>query len=289
MPTITLSAGPLEYRVAGPNDSTAPPVVFVHGFLVDSRLWDGVAEQLATAGIRSYLVDWPLGSHTKPMSPDADLSPAGVARIVDNFLEALDLNDVTLVGNDTGGAVCQLLLASLPPRIGRVVLTNCDAFENFPPKVFLPLFLAARYPTLTKVLLTPMALRFVRHSPLAYGLLMRRPLDAALTRRWLTPAMKDRRIREDIARFARGVDRGSLVAAAPRLADFRGPVRIVWGTADRCFKLETARRLTAAFGDSALVEVPGISTFVSIDQPDAVSKAIIDISPSVSDVVGGNA
>src|SRR3954468_14977260 len=103
MPTVTIPAGTLHYRVTGPADSTAPPVVFVHGFLVDSRLWDGVAERLAAEGGRSYLVDWPLGSHTTPMAPEADLGPAGVARLVNDALDALGLRDVTLVGNDTGG------------------------------------------------------------------------------------------------------------------------------------------------------------------------------------------
>src|SRR4029078_11633500 len=111
MPTVTIPAGTLHYRRAGPADSTTPPVVFVHGFLVDSRLWDRVADRLAAAGIRSYLVDSPAGSHPTQMGRDADLSPLGVARLVNEVIDALGLRDVTLVGNDTGGADCQLLLA----------------------------------------------------------------------------------------------------------------------------------------------------------------------------------
>jgi pimeloyl-ACP methyl ester carboxylesterase len=278
MPTVTTPAGALHYRTFGPAESAAPPVVFVHGFLVDSTLWDPVANLLAGAGVRSYLVDWPLGSHRTPMLPDADLSPLGVAGIINDALAALGLADVTLVGNDTGGAICQLLLTSDATRIGRVVLTNCDAFENFPPKMFVPLFVAAKHSRLTKLLLAPMRLRFMRHSPTAYGLLLRRPRDADLTRRWVTPAMTDARIRGDIARFARAVDRDSLVKAAPRLRDFRGPVRIVWGTADRCFTLEMAKRLTAAFTDGELIEVADVSTFVSIDAPEAVADAIVSIA-----------
>ncbi len=282
MPTVTLPAGNLEFRVVGPADTTSPPVVFVHGFLVDSGLWEGVADRLAGAGIRSYLVDWPLGSHRTPMLPGADLSPAGVAKIINAFLDALGLDDVTLVGNDSGGAICQLLLADDPRRIGRVVLTNCDAFENFPPKMFVPLFLVAKRPLLTAMLLAPMRLRLVRHSPLAYGMLLRRPRNPELTRRWVTPAMTDRRIRRDIARFARGVDRTSLVTAAPRLREFTGPVRIVWGSDDRCFTMETARRLADAFVDSELITVANASTFVSVDDPDAVTAAISALSATVS-------
>ena len=241
MPTVTVPAGTVSYRVAGPDDSAAPPVVFVHGFLVDSTLWDGVAERLAAIGIRSYLVDWPLGSHRTAMSDDADLSPLGVARIVDDVLGALSLDDVTLVGNDTGGAICQLLLADDPSRIGRVVLTNCDAFENFPPRFFLPLFLAARRTWLTRLLMAPMRLRALRHSPLGYGTLLRKPRDAALTHGWVAPAMGDAAIRRDIARFARRLDRRALLDATPRLGEFDRPVRVVWGRADRNFTLATAR------------------------------------------------
>jgi pimeloyl-ACP methyl ester carboxylesterase len=282
MPSVNLPAGVLNYRTAGPADSAAPPVVFVHGFLVDSRLWDAVADRLAAHGIRSFLVDWPLGSHRAPMLPDADLSPTGVARMINDVLDALRLDSVTLVGNDTGGAICQLLLADDPRRIGRIVLTNCDAFENFPPKVFVPLFLAAKRPRLTSILLAPMRLRLVRHSPLAFGLLLRRPRDPDLTRHWVTPAMTDHRIRNDIARFAKGLDRNSLVVAAPRLREFTGPARIVWGTADRCFTLATGRRLAAAFANGELVEVPDVSTFVSVDAPTAVADSIIAVSTTVT-------
>ncbi len=275
MPTVTIPAGTLHYRVTGPAESSAPPVVFVHGFLVDSRLWDGVAERLAADGVRCYLVDWPLGSHATPMADDADLSPLGVARIVNDVIDALGLGAVTLVGNDTGGAICQLLLTDDASRIGRVVLTNCDAFENFPPRMFVPLFLAAKRTWLTAMLLAPMRFRLVRSSPLAYGSLITPPRDNALTRHWITPALSDRRIRADIARFARAVDRGALVEAAPRLRDVTVPARIVWGTDDRNFTLETGRRLAAAFGDGELIEVPDVRTFVSIDAPDVVAAAIV--------------
>ena len=282
MPSVTIPAGSLHYRTAGPEHSALPPVVFVHGFLVDGRLWDDVADRLAAAGIRCYLVDWPLGSHRTPMLPDADLSPTGMARMINDALDALGLDDVTLVGNDTGGAICQLLLADDPQRVGRVVLTNCDAFDNFPPKLFLPLFLAVKRPWLTAVLLAPMRLRLLRHSPLAYGLLLRRPRDPDLTRHWVTPAMTDGRIRNDIARFARGLDRSSLIAAACRLRDFTGPARIIWGTADRCFTVATARRLAVAFTNGDLVEVPDVSTFVPVDAPAAVADTIVAMSSTTT-------
>ena len=134
METIDLPHGTVSYRTAGPKDSTAPPVVFVHGFLVNATLWSKTADALAGAGIRSYAADWPLGSHRIALSATADQSPRGIARQILAFLQALELDDVTLVGNDTGGAICQFLLDTDASRIGRLVLTNCDAFSNFPPR-----------------------------------------------------------------------------------------------------------------------------------------------------------
>src|SRR5271165_4117863 len=147
MPNIDLPHGTVHYRVAGPQAAVAPPVVFVHGFLVNHTLWTETAEALADAGVRSYAADWPLGSHTIALGAHVDQSPRGIARQIVAFMEALELKDVTLVGNDTGGAICQFLLDNDASRIGRVVLTNCDAFTHFPPAPFSLLVKACRSPS----------------------------------------------------------------------------------------------------------------------------------------------
>jgi pimeloyl-ACP methyl ester carboxylesterase len=187
MPTIDLPHGVVHYRLAGPERAGGPPVVFVHGFLVSATLWSKTADALAAAGVRSYAPDWPLGSHPLALRADADQSPRGIARQIASFLEALELDDVTLVGNDTGGAICQFLLDSDPSRIGRVVLTNCDAFTNFPPAPFGGLFKAFRSPPAIRLLLAPMRATAIRHSPAGFGLLVSRPLDAEQTRAWVEP------------------------------------------------------------------------------------------------------
>ena len=131
MPQVTLKQATIDYHVLGPDDSPHPPVLFVHGILVDHRLWHEVAEQLADKGFRCVLPDWPLGSHRIPVNAGADLSPRGVATMIRDFIVALDLSDVTLVGNDTGGGLCQLVIDAHPEHVGRLVLTNCDAFDTF--------------------------------------------------------------------------------------------------------------------------------------------------------------
>jgi pimeloyl-ACP methyl ester carboxylesterase len=279
MPSIDLSQGQIHYHVAGPDQSDAPPVVFVHGFMVDHGLWTGVADRLAAQGIRSYAPDWPLGSHTTAMKPDADMSPRGVARLINDFLAALDLDDVTLVGNDTGGAICQFLIDTDHSRIGRLVLTNCDAFDKFPPFPFNVLFKLGRSPSMLKVMAESMRSRALRHSWIAFGGLVSKPLDPDLSRRWITAALDDAGVRRDTARLVSNVRPKELEDVGTRLGGFGKPVHIVWGAADTFFTLEYARRLRDAFGANAeLVEVPGGRTFLSLDEPDRVAEEIRGVS-----------
>ncbi len=163
--------------------------MFVHGFLVDDTLWADVPERLGAAGFRAYAPTWPLASHVTPMRPDAELSPRAVARIIISFLEALDLRDVVLVGNDTGGAVCQFLLDEDASRIGRLVLTNCDAFDVFPPFPFNLLFRLGRHPVASRIALQPMRWSALANGPLGFGPLTKRPIDADGDPRWLRPSL----------------------------------------------------------------------------------------------------
>lgn len=278
MPTIDLAHGTVNYRVAGPPQASGSPVVFVHGVLVDGTLWSGVADRLATRGIQSYAPDLPLGAHRIPLNPDADQSPRGVAKQLLAFIEALDLDDVTLVGNDTGGAICQFLLDTDQRRIGRLVLTNCDAFDTFPPFPFNIVFRLAKSPTRAKLVLAPMRFKAMRHSPLGFGLLARR-FDPEQTKAWLEPATENKVIREETARFLRAVKPKELLDVSTRLDRFDGPVTLVWGAADRGFTIKLGRRLARQFRNAKLVEVPGARTFVSLDEPDRLTDEIVAAMP----------
>ena len=144
MPQVALKQATIDYRIVGPEDSPHPPVLFVHGILVDHRLWDRVAEGLARQGFRCILPDWPLGSHTVPVNDGTDLSPHAVVSMINEFITELGLSDVTLVGNDTGGGLCQFVIDAHPEAVGRLVLTNCDAFDKFPPFPFTLVFALLR-------------------------------------------------------------------------------------------------------------------------------------------------
>ena len=197
MPTLTttrtldLSAGPVVVRDSG---GDGEPVLLVHGLFVDGRLWDPIVPLLADAGLRVVIPDLPLGAHKTPMRPDAPLAPADIAGLVGEIVAALGLDGVTLVGNDSGGAISQLAAAERPPWLARLVLTPCDMYENFPPTLFKALpVLAARAPALLHAFLQPLRIRALRHSPLFAGWLTKRGVDDALLSdliapTWVTPA-----------------------------------------------------------------------------------------------------
>jgi pimeloyl-ACP methyl ester carboxylesterase len=277
--SIDLPAGTIHYRAVGP--AGGAPVVLVHGFLVDDSLWADVPERLAGLGYRCYAPTWPLAAHRTAMRDDADLSPRGVARVVLSFLEALDLRDVVLVGNDTGGAVCQFLVDEDAGRIGRLVLTNCDAFATFPPFPFALLFRLARHPRAMRAALSTMRVGRLRTGLLGFGPLVRRRLTAAETLPWVTPYLTDARVRRDVATFARAWSPADLADVATRLPSYDGPVLLLWAARDRFFTLALARRLLATFVDARLVEVDDALTFVSLDQPARVAEEIAAFAGSV--------
>lgn len=272
MPTVQLAHGAIEDRREGPEDG--PAIVFIHGALVNGSLWYQTSELLAAKGHRTFVPTLPLGSHRVAFDPDADLSPTGQAAIVAEYLEQLNLSDVTLVANDTGGAVTQFLLTRDPSRVGRVVFTNCDTFDRFPPPPFDRMFKLMRQPALIRVGMAPMRLTWVRHTRGGFGGLMTKPADAAQTRDWVEPCLTNGDVRRDFAKLARGIDPAQLVANAERLRTFTGPVLVAWAPADRFFRIEDGRRLAECFDHARVIEIPDSSTFIAHDQPERLANEV---------------
>jgi pimeloyl-ACP methyl ester carboxylesterase len=269
MNEVTLPHGVIRYRDTGAGE----PLVFMHGLLVDGRLWRKVTPLLEDR-FRCIVPDLPLGSHVTPMNPDADLSPPGLARLVDGFLDALGLDRVTLVANDPGGAIAQVTAANHPERIGRLVLTNCDAFENFLPPAFRPLQYAARVPGLLTSLLQSMRLAPIRRSPLAYGWLIKRDLKGAPLAEWTEPFLSNRGIRRDTIKVLRGIDSRHTFEAAKKLSRQDRPTLLAWAVEDRFFKLSFAERLAAAITGARLERIEDSYTFVPEDQPERLAELI---------------
>jgi pimeloyl-ACP methyl ester carboxylesterase len=269
MSETRLPQGTIQYRESG----EGPPIVLMHGLLVDSRLWRKVTP-LLEGDFRCIVPDLPLGSHRTPMNPDADLSPPGLARIVSDFMDALELEDVMLVGNDTGGAITQITAANHPERIGRVVLTNCDAFENFLPPMFRPMQWAARVPPVLNGLLQGMRFAPMRRLPNAYGRLIKRDFAGAPTRDWVDPFLSNREIRRDTVKVLRGIDPRYTFEAAEKLRDFDRPTLLAWAVEDRFFKLSYAEKLADTIRGARLERIEDSYTFVPEDQPERLAELI---------------
>jgi pimeloyl-ACP methyl ester carboxylesterase len=266
---VDLSAGRIRYRDTG----TGTPIVFLHGLLVDGQLWRKVTPALER-DFRCIVPDLPLGSHTIPMQPGADVTPTGVAALVAEFLEALDLRDVTLVGNDTGGAISQLVVTRHPERVGRLVLTPCDAFDNFLPPMFRGLQILARFQPALTAFVQPLRLRPLRRLPIAFGWLTKRPVPAEVSDAWVRPFFQRREIRRDVARFLRAIDSKLTVEAAERLRSFERPALIAWAPEDRFFPLEHATRLAELLPDARVETIEDSYSFVPEDQPERTAELI---------------
>jgi pimeloyl-ACP methyl ester carboxylesterase len=269
MNEIELSAGTIRYRDTG----SGPTIVFIHGVLVSGTLWRKVVPKLEDR-FRCVVPDLPLGAHTLPMKPSADLSPPGLARLIGEFLDKLELEDVALVANDTGGALTQILMADNPPRVARVVLTPCDAFDNFLPPMFRPLQWLARVPGAVYPVAQSLRVPAARRLPFAFGWLAKRPIPNEVTADWLRPGQTDKGVRRDIASLLKQINPRYTNEAAERLRDFDRPVLLAWAPEDRFFPFEHARRLAELLPDARIEEIPDSYTFASEDQPERVAELV---------------
>jgi pimeloyl-ACP methyl ester carboxylesterase len=264
---VQLPAGTIRYREAG----TGKPVVFVHGYLVDGRLWDGVVDRLSDR-FRCLAPDWPLGAQQVAMNPGADLSPPGLARLIADFLDMLALEDVTIVGNDSGGALSQILAANHPQRIARLALTNCDTHENFPPGVFKAMPPLAKLPGGMLVLSAPFRIPAVARR--AFAPFARTTIPGELVASWMRPATQDKNVMHDLKKVTAGMDKRHTLAAATKLRTTDIPLRLLWAPGDKYFPIKYAERLAAEVPKAEIVQIQDAKTFVPLDQPELVADEI---------------
>jgi pimeloyl-ACP methyl ester carboxylesterase len=268
---VDLPQGTVRYFERG----SGPPIVFVHGLLVNANLWRDVVAALGD-DFRCIVPDLPLGSHEVPLRADADLSPTGFADLIGDFLDALELENVTLVGNDTGGGLSQIAVTRRPERIGRLVLTSCDAFENFPPKAFrLAAKLFARVPGFAVAIMTPARPNFMRSTPLVLGFLIKsRPIHREASDSYLLPTLTNRGVRRDARKAAGGLDPRYTLEAAERLKQFERPALIAWSREDKFFPPAHAERLAETIPQARLEWIEDSYTFASEDQPERLAALI---------------
>lgn len=284
-----MESGKLETRLgtlAWRSSGQGPAVVFFAGALANHDLWRDVVAALDDR-YRCVTIDLPLGAHPWPLSPGADRSATSLARLLLDCLELLDLDDATVVANDTAGGLLLLSLATGHPalgRVGRLVLTNCESYDQFPPDALKKATaVSRRLPGLARAMLRlqlrlQLRLPAVRRRTLAG--VTAAGLDRERAESFLGAARRDPRVAGDLVAAMAGFRPQLLIDAAEAIPRFDRPVLLVWGDACDFFPMAHARRLASDFPDATLVPVSGAKTWVPVDDPAAVSAAIAEFAPA---------
>jgi pimeloyl-ACP methyl ester carboxylesterase len=265
-----IPAGIIEYDETG----AGPPVVLLHGLLMDHRIWDQVLP-LLPGGFRYVRPRLPLGAHRRAMKPGADLTLPGHARIVAGFLAALDLREVTLVHSDWGGALF-LTARGLGERVARQVILPCEAFGNFPPGLPGAMMLAvARVPGGLQFSARQLRIGWLRRLPFMYGQMARRPVPDELMRSWTEPLLTDPDIRRDLLAYCRGTfDKAALTRDTEALREFGGDALVLWSPDNKVMPPEHGPRLAALMPRARYCEIPGAYVLSMLDEPAAVAREI---------------
>ena len=269
--------GPLAWRSSG----HGPTLVFFAGALANGDLWRDVVSALEDR-YRCITIDLPLGAHVWPLSPGADRSAVSLARLLLDCLELLDVDDATVVANDTAGGLVLLSLASGHPALGRVsglVLTNCDNYDQFPPDALKKgVYVCRRFPRIARAAFR-LQVRSAMGRRRGIATVVAGGLDPQREASFFGPGRRDPCVVDDMVAAMAGFRPDLLVDAADAIPRFDRPVLLIWGECDGFFPMAHAHRLAAAFPDATLVPVPGAKTWVPVDNPAAVAEGIAGFVP----------
>jgi pimeloyl-ACP methyl ester carboxylesterase len=282
MRSVEIPAGVVQYDETG----SGPPVVLLHGLLMDHTVWDRVLP-LLPGGFRYIRPVLPLGAHRRAMNPGADLTLAGQVRLVAAFLDALDLVDVTLVHSDWGGALF-LTARGLDQRIARQVFLPCEAFGNFPPG--LPgkmVGVAVRVPAGLQLAARQLRVGWLRRLPPLFGQMARRPVPDELIRRWTEPVLRDPGVRRDLLAYCRGTfDKAALIADTEALRQFQGEALVLWSPDNKVMPPAHGHRLAALMPRARYAEIPGAYVLSMLDEPVAVARELGTFLTSAAHAAG---
>jgi pimeloyl-ACP methyl ester carboxylesterase len=260
--TVELPAGTVEYRERG----EGAPVLFAHGAAVNGDLWRNVAP--AVAGRHRIIVpDLPLGGHATPLRSDADMSLFGLADLLASFIESLDLSDVTLVANNTGGAISQALIGRRPELVNRLVLTSCDAWDTYPPKAIRYLKPTTRVAPALWLLSQTMRFKRTQRLPIAYGWATHRPIEPEIMESFLSSLRTTSGVRRDFAKLLQAADTRDMAQASESVTAFEGPALVVWAADDKFFPRAHGQRLAEQMPNARFELADNSRTFIPEDNP----------------------
>lgn len=273
MQSVDVTAGTLEYREEG--DPAGPPVVLLHGLLMNDAQWDLALPHLP-AGFRYLLPVLPMGGHRVPMRPDADLTLPGMVGIVGDFLDALDLTDVALVVTDWGGPLF-LTDVGRDKRVSRLVICPSEAFDNFPPG--LPgkvAWLASRTTGTAWLAMRQLKIGWLRRQRLMFGMMAKKPVPQEIFDKWVAAGLDDTAVRRDLVKYCRTrFDADDLIRATHRLTEFDRPALVLWSD-NPVMPAEHGRRLSELLPQGRLQIVDDAYVLVMLDQPERTAQAIGD-------------
>jgi pimeloyl-ACP methyl ester carboxylesterase len=260
--TASLPAGTIEYRERG----KGAPVVFAHGAAVNGDLWRNVAPEIAQ-NHRIIVPDLPLGGHSIPLRGDADMSLLGLADLLASFLESLDSSDLTLVANDTGGAISQALIGRHPELVTRLVLTSCDAWDTYPPKAIRYLKPTARVAPALWLLTQTMRFKAAQRLPIAYGWATHQPIEPEIMESFLSSLRTSSGVRRDFAKLLQSADTSDMAQASESVRAFEGQALVVWAADDKFFPREHGQRLAELMPSGRFELADSSRTFIPEDNP----------------------
>ncbi|MFI1397065.1 alpha/beta fold hydrolase [Streptomyces sp. NPDC020681] len=269
MPEIELSAGTIAYEDTG---GPGPVVVLLHGLVHDATVWRKVVADLSRDH-RCIAPTLPYGAHRTPMRPDVPLTPDSVNELIAEFLDRLELRDVTLVESDCGRA--QTVAGRHPERLARLVLISCEAFDNYPPGAPGKMIaFVCKVPGGIALMVRILALKSLRRLPIGLGALTKRLVPPEIADAWLRPLLTDKAIRADFRRYAVAVRKTELLEAVDGLRKFDRPALVIWATEDLMMPREHGRRLAELLPQGRLLEIEDSRTLIAEDQPEQLSAAL---------------
>jgi pimeloyl-ACP methyl ester carboxylesterase len=259
-------------RIAYVERGTGPAALFVHGVFLNANLWDGIIGRVAD--VRRCLAPDILCHGHSEERPDADVSFAGQAAMLVQFLDALDVDRVDVVANDSGGAIAQIFAARHPQRVRSLALTNCDVHDGWPPPAFMPTvqgILAGALRPMLESMSDPATAR----AALGVGFEHPERLTDEALRGFLAPLGRSDARLQSVERFFRDMDCKQTVEVEPLLRRLEAPTLVVWGTADVFFDVAWGHWLCRTIpGARPLVELPGAKLFFPYERVDELSAEL---------------
>lgn len=278
MPTtpLALLTGTIDVLDTG---GAGQPIVFGHGLVMDHTEWTGVIEKL-TPEFRCVVPVLPLGGHRRPMPADADLTMRGIALLIAETIEALELAPVVLVANDWGGP--QITAVERPDLIAGLVLTAEEAFDNYPPG--LPGAFAAlscRLPGGLIIAGRSLRIPGFQRLPMTFGRMTVRPIPRNIIRGWTEGLITEPGVRHDVKRYVATTPKDCLVRAAEQLRTFDKPALVIWPTDNRTMPRSHGTRLADLLPQGRLIELDDCSVLMPLDQPTRLADEIREFAASI--------